>query len=183
VWDLTGTLGKPPAKLEAKELDRLWNDLASENAPTANEAIGRLAARPSESVPYLRLHLTVLADADLKRAEALVVDLDNDKFHVRERAAKDLEKLGEAAAPVLKRALSSSSAEVRDAAERLLGKIGDGEDPVKSPDARRSVRAIEVFERIGTADATALLKDLRQRGGTLILHRDADAALGRLEQE
>jgi HEAT repeat protein len=124
-----------------------------------------------------------LSDADLKRMQALVVDLDSDQFRVRDKAAKELEKLGEAATSVLKRALTSSSAEVRQTAERLLGKIGDGEDPVTSPEARRAVRAVEALERIGNADATALLKDLRQRGSQLILHREADAALARLERD
>jgi WD40 repeat protein len=181
VWDLTGVQGQPPNKLEPKELDRLWNDLAKAHAAEAVAALGQMSARPSESVPYLRLRLTVLAEAEIKRIEALVADLDNDQFRVRDKAAKDLERLGEAAAPVLKRALASRSTEVRQTAERLLKKIGDGEDPASSLEARRMVRAIETLERIGDADAQALLKDLRRRGGKLIQHREADAALKRLE--
>jgi HEAT repeat protein len=183
VWDLMGTLGRPVAKLEAKDLYLLWNDLASDEAPAAIEAIGRLVARSLESTPFLRQQLTLLNDADLKRMEALVADLDSDQFRVRDRAAKELEKLGEAAAAVLKRALTGSSAQVRDTADRLLRRIGDGEDPVTAPEARRAVRAVEILERIGSAEASALLKDLRQRGSRLVLHREADAALGRLERE
>jgi WD40 repeat protein len=181
VWDLTGTMGKSIAKLDEKELDGLWNDLASENAATANEAIGKMAARPLESARYLRQRMPVLSDADLKRIEPLIVDLDSNQFRVRERATRELEKIGQAAAPGLTDALSSSSAEVRQTAERLLQKIGDGEDPVTSPEARRAVRAIEILERIGKADAIALLKNLRQRGNKLVVHREAVAALGRIE--
>ncbi len=183
VWDLTGLSGKPVAKLEAKDLDQLWFDLSSADARTASAAIGRLASRPLKSTSFLRERLTVVNDADVKRMEALVVELDSDQFRIRDRAAKDLEKFGEAAVPVLKKALTGNSAEVRQTAERLLGRIGDGEDPVASPEARRTVRAVEILERIGTADAIDLLKDLRRRGGRLILHRDAEAALGRLERE
>jgi WD40 repeat protein len=181
VWDLMGVQDKPIAKLEPKDLDRLWNDLATDNAPEAVAALGQLSARPAEALPYLRLRLTVLAEAEIKRIEALVADLDNDQFRVRDKAAKDLERLGEAAVPVLKRALASRSTEVRQTAERLLKKIGDGDDPVSSPEARRVLRAIEALERIGDADAQTLLKDLRRRGGKLIQHREADAALKRLE--
>ncbi len=181
VWDLTGTFGKRISKIEERDLDRLWEDLASENALSANEAIGKMAARPSESAPYLRRRLTILSDADFKRIDALVAELDSNQFRVRDQAAKDLERLGEPATPALKRALTGPSAEVRQAAERLLKKIGDGEDPVTSPEARRAVRAIEILERIGNADAIALLKLLRQRGSKLIVSRDSEAALVRLE--
>jgi WD40 repeat protein len=184
VWDLTGTAGAPVGKLEAKDLDALWGGLASDDAPGAARSLGKLVARPAEAVPYLRLRLTVLTDADLKRIEKLVADLDDPAFKVRDAAARELERNGEAAVPVLKRALEGNkSAEVRQTAERLLKKIGDGEDPVTSADARRLVRAVEALERIGGAEAVALLKDLRRRGGKLIPIREADAALKRLDGE
>jgi WD40 repeat protein len=182
IWDLTGATG-PVGKQEPKDLDALWGGLASDDAQGAARSLGKLVAHPEEAVPYLRLRLTVLTDADLRRTEKLVADLDDPTFKARDAAARELERIGEAAVPVLKRALESKSAEVRQTAERLLKKIGDGEDPATSADALRLVRAVEVLERIGGADAVALLKDLRRRGGKLIPIREADAALKRLEGE
>jgi hypothetical protein len=63
----------------------------------------------------------------------------------------------------------------------LLDKIALGEDLAASPDARRDVRAIEILERIGNADAVALLKLLRERGNKSIVHADAESALARIE--
>ncbi len=182
VWDLTGIAGTQLSKIEEKELDKLWSDLASEDAAIANKAIAMMSARPAESAPFLRRRLPVVSDADLKRIDALIAELDDGQFRVRQRAAGDLAKLGESARLALKRALASSSAEVRQAAEQLLEKIDKDEDPVDSPEARRAVRAIEALERIGNEDAIALLTLLRQRGNRLIVHREAKRALARVEK-
>ncbi len=182
VWELAGMRGKADVGLEPKDLDRLWHELSADDASDAAAAMSRLIARPRESVPYLRLRLTVIADAERKRMETFIADLDSDVFRIRDRAARELEKLGEAAVPVLKKALGSKSTEVRQTVERLLTKIGDGEDPYSSREARRNFRVIEVLERIGDAEAMSLLKDLRQRGARLIQVREAEAALKRAEE-
>lgn len=181
VWDLSGLDG-PAAKLEPKDLDALWNSLASEEGPVGAKAVGRLQARPQEALPYLRLRLTVLSEADVRRIEQLVNDLDDPQFKVRDTAAKEIERIGEPAVPVLKRAAAKGSTEVRQAAERLLKKIGDGEDPATSADTRRLIRAVEALERIGGDEARSLLKDLARRGGKLVPVREAEGALKRFEE-
>ena len=182
VWDNTGLFGKTPsAKLESKDLDLLWSELSSENGVKGNDALWSLAAHPQEAIPYLKLRLARLTDADFERVEKLIKQLDDDRFKVRDQAAKELAKIGEAAVPELIRALAHKSQEVTEAAKRLLAKIGTGEDPVRSPNARRMIRAVEVLEQIGTAEAKSLLKELQQRSSALILHREAAGALKRME--
>ena len=83
--------------------------------------------------------------------------------------------------PILQRAVSHKSQEVSEVAKKLLEKIGDGEDPVKSANARQMVRAVEVLEQIGTAEAKALLKQLQHRGNSLMLRLEASQAFRRME--
>jgi WD40 repeat protein len=182
IWDNTGLRGKGPfTKLDPKEMDRLWSGLSSDSASIANEALWELVARPQESIGYMKTRLTRLDEDEMKRIDKLVNDLDSDRFKVRDQAAKELERIGESAVPSLSRALAHKSQEVSEAAKRLLEKIGTGEDPASSPDLRRMVRAVEVLEQIGNADAKALVKELQQRGNKVVLHREAAAALKRME--
>ena len=64
---------------------------------------------------------TLIGLKEQRRRRRLVVDLDDDRFDVRERASEDLAELGRKAEPVLLEALNStSSAEVRARLKRLL---------------------------------------------------------------
>lgn len=181
VWDLTGNAGTKVAPLEPRALDQAWANLAELDGELGGRTIARLAARPAESVPYLRNRLGVLSAEDRKRIVLLIAQLDDDQFRVRDKAAKELEALGDAAVPALSIALEKSkSAEMRNQAERILKKIGPGEDPATSAVARRMVRAVEALERAGTPEAVALLKDLANLGKTRLLHEEATSALKRL---
>ena len=182
IWDLTGIGGAKIAALEPRDLDAAWAALADLEGDVAGRNIGRLAARPAESVPYLRTRLGLLSGDDRKRIDALVAQLDADQFRVRDKAAKELEAIGEPAVPALSLALErSQSEEMRTQAERLLKKIGPGEDPATSAVARRVVRAVEALERAGTPEAIALLKDLTTLGKSRVLHDEAAEALKRLK--
>jgi hypothetical protein len=64
-----------------------------------------------------------LADADRKRIEALVMQLGDDSYEVREKASADLAALGSPATPLLHRATKSSDIEVARRAEKCLKQI------------------------------------------------------------
>ncbi len=172
VWDLAA----PPARLDAVALKADWDALASDDAAAAYRAVCRLAADPARAVALLRERLRPAPEPDAKRFAGLVADLDSDQFSVREAAAKELAKLGDAAAPALREALRGKpSAEV---ARRLRQALDD----VKGwpPERLREWRALEVLEQVATPQARDLLKALAEGAPAARLTQEAKAALERL---
>src|SRR5205823_4825695 len=76
-------LGKNPPKaaLAADKVKALWEDLASPDALLHVPAAAALAARPKESVPFLKESLKPKDAGDQeKRIAKLIADLDADEF-------------------------------------------------------------------------------------------------------
>jgi RNA polymerase sigma factor (sigma-70 family) len=181
VWDLTG-LGRPgrpeAVDLTARQAEALWSDLAGPDAARAAAAVRGLAAAPGRAVPFLRERLHPVPRPGAGRIDRLIADLDSDQFARRQQAGEELAKLGELAGPALRRALEGKpSAEARRRIELLLGQVGE---PGADPDRLRSLRALEVLERIGTPDARRVLESLAQGAPEARLTEEARTALGRL---
>jgi hypothetical protein len=117
---------------------------------------------------------------DDKQIASLIADLDSDKFPTRQRAARELDRLGESVLGACEAALAGNpSAEARRRLEALQGKYTDqGRNP--TPERLRALRALEVLELCGSTEARAVLRVLAQgaRGAALTQH--AKAALDRL---
>ncbi|HWE39912.1 MAG TPA: sigma-70 family RNA polymerase sigma factor [Isosphaeraceae bacterium] len=151
VADLTATKPAAPGDWPA-----LWEDLPSEDAPRAYKASWALA--DERAIPFLRDHVRPVAEADPKQVAGWIADLDSNQFATRTRAANALATLGEAAAPALRRTLAGKpSAEVRGQIERLLSQL-DG--PATSSEVVRTLRGIAALERLGSAEARAVLARL-----------------------
>jgi hypothetical protein len=182
VWDAVALLRRgrtAPARLSGDELAALWQDLAGADAAKAYRAIGRLATAPAEAVPWLRDHLRPVpaVAVDAKRLDRLLAELDSDDFAVRGRATREIEAFGELAQPALERVLAGTpSAEVRARVEELAERCA----PARSPERLRGLRAIEVLEQVGTAEARAVLVALAKGAPEARLTREAKAALERL---
>jgi hypothetical protein len=160
-----------------KELEALWSDLAGEDAGRAHAAVWALAAAPGKAVPLIRGRLKPAARPDPERMRRLVADLDNDRFAVRQAAARELEKLGGEASPALRQALAGNpSLEVRKGVEELLSKARF----LRSGEVLRGVRGIEVLERIGTPEAREVLGSLAEGSPEVRLTREAQVSLERL---
>jgi HEAT repeat protein len=124
----------------------------------------------------LKDHLHPVVAADAKRLATLLADLDSEQFTVRDKAARELERLGESALPALKKAQEeSTSAEVRRRVEQLLAKE-------QSSPHLREARAVEVLEHIATPETRELLRKLAEGVPEARLTREAKAALERLAQ-
>jgi RNA polymerase sigma factor (sigma-70 family) len=179
VWDLTGKLS---LKNAPPDVDAAWRDLAGTDAARAYHAMLRVAASPAEVIPYLRKELRPV-HADEQRLAELIADLDNDQFAVREKAAKNLEHLGDVAIAACEKALQGQpSAEVRRRLESFLEKQAKSAWKA-SPERLRALRAIEVLEHIGTLQAQELLKSLASGEPQARLTQEAKAALGRLAKQ
>jgi hypothetical protein len=176
VWDLRGRPGTP---LTRADLDACWGDLAGADAGRAYQAVRRLAAAPAEAVPYLGERLRPAA-GDTRNLPRLIADLQSDQFAVRDRATKELKDLGEVAEPALRRALRGDpSLEARRRIEALL-ELRDRETSEPPPEKLRALRAIEILEWAGTADAQEVLRRLGRGQPEVRLTRAARAALDRL---
>jgi tetratricopeptide (TPR) repeat protein len=72
--------------------------------------------------------------------DELVKDLAHDSFAVRDRAAKELWKMGERARPALKKAAAGDDPEAADKAREILGKFDRGIYADTDPEALRIMR-------------------------------------------
>jgi hypothetical protein len=146
----------------------------------AYKAICILSSDPARTVPMLRKELQPAAAIDPKAIARLIADLDSDRFETRQEAFRQLDKLGEAAMAAMRKALAADpSAEVRKRLEELLEKQ---KKAGISSELLRAVRAVEVLERMGSAEAKEVLQTLAKGTGTDRRTQEAQAALERLQR-
>jgi hypothetical protein len=167
-------------RMPPSQLERLWADLLAEDAATAYEAVWALAHAPAQAVPYIAGRIQPEEPVDGKRAREWLRQLDDESFVVRERATRELGRLGEGAEPFLREALAGgASAEVTQRAEALLESMSN---PVPDADQVRGLRSIEVLERIATPEARAVLEKLGASAAGSTVKRRAQAALARMDR-
>lgn len=185
IWDLepqTWRAGHALKDLAPRDLERLWADLAGEDAAKAYQAVGTLASLPAKAVPFLKGHLRPTPALDAKQVRRLIADLDSPEFAVREAAEKKLASFGEQAEPALRQALESKpSLEMR---RRLEALHADAERAsrglVRSTELLRTLRAIRVLEQIGDRKAQQVLQTLAGGDPAARATRQAKDALRRL---
>jgi hypothetical protein len=108
----------------------------------------------------------------------LLVDLDSERFETRERATLELQRLGEQAEPALRKALADKpSLEVSRRLQALLDHL---ESRTLSTEQLHALRAVEVLEQVGTAEARTVLRSVAAGAPADRLTREAKAALQRL---
>lgn len=165
--------GRPARKYAA---DDRWAALAGREAGPAYDAVCDLAARPDVAVALLSQRLRPARRDD--RMERLVADLDSRQFAERERATRELERLGGQAESALRRAVGDRpSLELRRRADQLLAAL---DRLITDPETLRAIRAVEVLERVGTPAARLLLEELAAGDPDARLTREAHASLQRL---
>jgi RNA polymerase sigma factor (sigma-70 family) len=180
IWDVSAARPKLPAKnLALRDLERLWADLKDADAPKAHAALWTLAGAPDQALPFLQEHLRPVPRVVAERLRRLLADLDADDFAQREEASRELTKLGIEVEPALRRLIDGKPAlEVRRRVEALLCELPC--QTAMTPDALRQLRAIQVLEQIGSAEARQILSVLAEGAPAVPATRDAKAALTRL---
>jgi hypothetical protein len=137
-----------------------------------------LAGAPRQAVPFLSQQLKPAARVDPRKVAGWIAGLEDEKFAVRQQAYANLLKVGEQVVPALRQVLASSpQLETRKRVEELLDKLTGG---TLSAEQLRVVRAVEALERLGTAEARALLRTLAGGAPGTLPTREALAALDRL---
>jgi hypothetical protein len=172
-----GAAGQTGSTADTKEQDRLWAQLASPDAAAAYRAVCALADRPAEAVALLRSWLRPAAAPDAGHLARLIADLDHPNFDTREKATRELQRLGERAEPALRRARAAGPGEET---RRRIDQILTGRGAVTDPELLRAIRGVEVLERIGTPEARRLLQALAGGAPDARLTREARASLVRL---
>jgi RNA polymerase sigma factor (sigma-70 family) len=181
-WDLGAATPDEKAqaeKLTAKEAERLWDELKADDAGQAWHAMKVLRATPKVALACLSEKLKPAVGADEEKTNKLIADLDADDFKRRDAARQELEKLGELAEPVLRKALRGNpSLEVAKRIEQVLQKISK---LTVNPEKIRDLRAIELLERMNSDGAEVLLNRIAVGVETALLTRQAKASLERIK--
>jgi hypothetical protein len=173
IWDVTA----PPdvtqsGKLSRMQAEQLWADLLVQDAAKSYRAACILAST-SEGVRLLGKHLPPVK-ADARQVARLIADLNSDEFETRDRADRELEQLGTAAEPMLRKALENApSPEVSFRVRGLLDRL--------SPEWLRMQRAVEALELSAAPEAKRLLQSLAAGSPDARLTKAVKAALERLE--
>jgi hypothetical protein len=172
-WDI-----RPPRVAASVPLESAWKDLATRESSESFKSAGRFPATPADAVKFFAENVKPAEGPDPTRIQRLLADLDSDQFDVRRQASAELEKIGEPAAPALHKALEGEpSSEARKRIEDVLKKT---DNLAPQGELLRSLRAIEVLEMIGTAEAKAVLRDLARGATGASVTRAAKEALDRM---
>jgi hypothetical protein len=179
VWDVTAARKQIPAAAWPADGVSPWDDLASQDAGVAHRAVWALADNPGKAEALLKARVKAGAGVTDRQIANLIADLDADDFPVREAASKKLALLGPVAVPALEKALEGKpSAEVR---RRVKALLEDNNEKGYDPERARTARALEALERLGTAEAKAVLEELAKGPADLWETADAKRALDRLK--
>jgi len=160
-------------------MQELWTQLGEDDGPRAYQAVWDMIDSP-QAVRFLEKRLRSIPAADENRISRLIGQLDDGRFSIRQQAAQELEKLGELASPALRRTLEKKpTVEVRRRAEVLLDLA---EAQHLSSEGLRTLRAVEVLERVADPEARKILQSLAAGAPGATVTQEAQAALKRLDK-
>jgi WD40 repeat protein len=182
LWDVAEAIEvartRRAGEADARALEEWWAELANEDAAAAGKAIQGFVTRSEVAVSFLKGRLAPAAPVEPAVLARLIADLDGGEFEARERAYKELEKLGDRAEAALRQALADQpSAELRRRGSQLLDGI---ERRHLTAEQLRALRALEALEQIGTPAAREVLEGLARGAADDRQTREAKAALERL---
>lgn len=181
LWRLADTFKSESVdtkKFTEAQLAALWEALGSSDE-TGFETLKTLIASPKTALFLFKERVQFPGAPNAEVVGNLIARLDDAKFAEREKASAELRALNELIEPVLLKALKNpASDEVRRRLEQLLKRI---EAPNMSPGIVRSVRIVEILERIGTLEAKELLTTFTKGTPDTWLAREANRALIRMK--
>jgi hypothetical protein len=177
-WDPLGLEGA--AVLRPGEADDAWDDLAADDAGRAYRSVVRLVASPAQACALLRRHLTPAQAIPTERIQALLRELDSNRFAEREAASRKLRDFGEEGDIALRDALERRlSLEMQ---RRIVAVLELHAERPYPRDELRRCRAVLVLEWIGSAPARRLLEKLASGTAPVAHVRAARDALARLSR-
>lgn len=167
IWNVNAPLGTTTPVAD------WWTKLAQDKPADVEGLMAEMIAKPAETLTLLKQQLKPVPAIDSDEVGKLIAALDAADFDEREKATKQLHAIADQARNQLKDAHRAiASAEVKKRLQEIL----DGVDETKpmSGNRLRLSRAVELLERINTAEAKALLTTLAT--GAAEAHMTIDAA-------
>ena len=134
--------------LEKQELDRLWQELATDDAAKQYRAFWTLVGGRDRSEQFIKQKLAPAKPTDTANTQIheWVRNLDSGTFVVRERATAELKKRLEIALPILEARLAGNpSTEMRRRIEALIAEM-----PGRDRERLRRQTALRVLDYIAT---------------------------------
>jgi WD40 repeat protein len=184
VWDLgIGPRSGKEVDLSAGELDALWANLLPRMEPDgdtpvkAYRAVRSLAGSPKAAVPFLRKVFSPARAVDEERISRLIADLGSGEAGKPEKARGELDEIGEAALPQVRKALEGQPAAA--AAQHLRQLVAWNYRDFKSPSPARlrELRALEVLQLADTPEAWKVIEEVSRGEPTARKTQLAKAAL------
>ncbi len=175
IWDVEKIVApaRRLAPLKDGEIRELCRALGHSDALKASRAVWRLVLARDGVIGELRKQIRPVPHPN-ERITRLVQDLGASSFEARERATKELARLGANAEDALRAVLlTGSDLEVRRRAEALLKPFAEGRL------IARERRCLAVLEQVGSAEARTLLRELAGGAPGARLTTEAKAVLGR----
>lgn len=167
-----------PLSLSKQELENAWAQLGTENRSDVAVALQTLVRAEKDAVPLLKNRVVPIEGS---RVAQWLKELDDEAFEVRDKAMRELARMGRSVEGPLKatREKPGTSVEVRVRVEELLDLITQNK---LSAEYLQSLRGIEVLERVGSAESRTILEKLASGLPDAELTREAKAALERVKQ-
>ncbi len=183
IWDVATLVNQPlpaVAKPTQEDLRNWWEALRDESPTEAYQAVWRFVAVPEQTLPLLAASLRPAKPSQPIDVARLIDDLDSDEFRVRERASRELRKLGDTIEDDLRKARSNRiSVEQARRIDQLLASI---DVPVFDHERLRETRALAILGQIGGPQARKILAGLTAGAAGEPLTLEAQATLERLKK-
>jgi WD40 repeat protein len=175
IWDVYALeKSKLPGKgLTKDDKDKLWKQLAEEDAPRAFQAVRDLIATPADAVAIFQGGWKPVPRAIAQQMQKWIEELDSNQFGVRQQAEVELNRHFAGHETLLANAVQKATTlEQRQRLESILNRL--------HPESLRRTRMLEVLERIGVGPARQFLQSLAEQTDDAEMSREAKAGLKRL---
>jgi hypothetical protein len=186
VWKVQDITDRKAAKADApgaKELAVMWNDLGAEDGHKGWKAVADLTQAAPSALTHFKEMLKPVRELDgeaKKQVTKLIADLAGEEFATRKKAMETLTTLGTPVAPALREALrKTSDVDVR---LRLHVVLRTMDVTGMTPDQLRTIRALEVLERINSKEAQELVAGLAKGVPDAFMTIEAKNSLARINQ-
>jgi RNA polymerase sigma factor (sigma-70 family) len=176
IWDVYALEKSQFTKVLTKEdKDKLWQQLADEDAAKAFQAVRELIARPVDAVAIFQDGWKRVPRATALQMQKWMEELDSNQFGVRQTAQVELDRYLAGHETLLATAIEKANTlEQRQRLEAVLHRL--------HPETLRRTRMLEVLERIGIGPARQFLQTLAEQTDDDEMSREAKAGLKRLER-